>query len=411
MNVTDLLELVLQGESSRVEFIRDEISPQDLASELVALLNHDGGVILLGVSDDGTLNGLNRDPRRAEEWVMEVARTHVRPARNPRFEALAVDSDRMVGVISIKSFAPDKPYKAKRGTHWITYVRVGSTNRVASREEELRLFQASGRLRFGLRPVTGTRLEDLDRRRLSEYFGSVIGDGRQDDLQDSDIETLLANLELATDANGPTVPTVDGMLLFGLNPGRFVPQSGIRAICYQGAEPDYAVRADENIKGPFVPLGVRQGPILEPGIVDRAWDFMLRNTEREVRSEGARRLDWFPYPEDAVREVLVNALVHRDYTVAGTDITLSIFSNRLEIESPGRLPDNVTVERMKAGLRYARNQTLVNVMRDYNYVEAPGMGIRNKVIPLMLAHNGTEPELIDEEFRFTVRLWNTHRQS
>ena len=111
------------------------------------------------------------------------------------------------------------------------------------------------------------------------------------------------------------------------------------------------------------------------------------------------------YPEEVIREAVVNALVHRDYSIAGTDVALLIFANRLEIVSPGRLPNTVTPDGMKAGLRYARNQTLVNVMRDYAYVEARGMGVRNKIIPGMRNHNDTEPELIEEEHRFTLRLW------
>ena len=106
-----------------------------------------------------------------------------------------------------------------------------------------------------------------------------------------------------------------------------------------------------------------------------------------------------------IREALVNALVHRDYGVAGADVMLAIYADRLEIQNPGRLPNTVTVEGMKAGVRYARNQTLVNVMRDYGYVEARGMGVRNRIVPGMRAHNGTEPDLIEEEHRFTVRLW------
>ena len=81
-----------------------------------------------------------------------------------------------------------------------------------------------------------------------------------------------------------------------------------------------------------------------------------------------------------------------------------MFPDRLEIESPGSLPNTITVERMRAGVRYARNQTLMNVMRDYGYVDARGMGIRNKVVPGMIAHNGTEPEFVAEEHRLTVRL-------
>lgn len=411
MNVIDLLDLVRRGESSTIVFVREGTSSQTLAFAMAALLNLDGGFILLGVEEDGTVVGLERDARKVEAWVMEVAHIDVQPASVPHFEVLEVESGLAVGVVSIPGFAPDKPYKAQCGENWLTPVRVGATSRLATRDEEQRLFQDSGCLRYGLKPVIGTRVVDLDRRRVDDYLGRVSGGTCQVAGSDEELETLLSNLEFATDASGRTTPTVDGMLLFGRNPGRFLPQSGLRAICYQGTEPDYAVRADENIKGSLVPLGSRDVPMVEPGIVDRAWDFVLRNTEREVRFEGARRLERLPYPEAAVREVLVNALVHRDYTITGTDVTLSIFSDRLEIESPGRLPNNVTVERMKVGLRYARNQTLVNVMRDYNYVEARGMGIRNKVIPLMRAHNGTEPELLDEEYRFTVRLWSSDIRS
>ena len=144
--------------------------------------------------------------------------------------------------------------------------------------------------------------------------------------------------------------------------------------------------------------------MLARGLVDQAWDFVRLNTMPTAHLEGMRRIDRWPFPEAVVRECVANALVHRDYSVAGTDVTLAVFPDRLEVESPGSLPNTVTIERMKAGARYARNQTLVNVMRDYGYVDARGMGIRNKVIPGMLAHNGTEPELVADEHRLIVRL-------
>lgn len=125
--------------------------------------------------------------------------------------------------------------------------------------------------------------------------------------------------------------------------------------------------------------------------------------------EGARRFQRWEYPEDVIRELLVNALVHRDYSISDADITLSIYSDRLEIRSPGELPSTVTIDKVRSGLRYARNQTLFNVMRDYGYVDDRGMGIRKIVIPSMQAHNGTEPEFIEEENSFTVRLWKESR--
>ena len=106
-----------------------------------------------------------------------------------------------------------------------------------------------------------------------------------------------------------------------------------------------------------------------------------------------------------MRELIVNSVVHRDYSIEGADVMLCVFSDRLEVQSPGRLPNTVTVEGMRWGVRYSRNQNLVNIMRDYGYVDARGMGIRNKVIPSMAAHNGTEPEFFEDDYRFTVRLW------
>ena len=151
--------------------------------------------------------------------------------------------------------------------------------------------------------------------------------------------------------------------------------------------------------------------IVEPGVVDMAWDFVRRNTIPSAYLEGANRIDRWEYPEEVVREALVNALVHRDYSIAGTDIMLAIYSNRLEILSPGHLPNTVTTDGMRAGMRYARNQTLANVMRDYGYVDARGMGVRNKIIPGMRSHNGTEPDLIEEENRFTVCLWKESKSA
>ncbi len=405
MNRTELAELIRNSENSGVEFKSDGIRPEKLAEEIVALLNLRGGHILLGVEDSGSVSGLKRDPRDAEEWVMQVARDHVQPAITPSWETLKWKSMTIVGVISLPENAPDRPYKAKRGSAWITKVRVGTTTRNATREEEARLYQQVGQLQYGLKPVPGASIETLDQRRLHDYFFRVLGgDGPGGDDVD-EWERLLLNLDLATASSGRTDVTINAMLLFGKNPKQKLPQSGIRAICYPGEEPDYAARADEDLKGPLVPLGGQDGSRLESGLIDQAWSFVTRNTTTSAHLDGMRRVDEWDYPPEVVREAVCNALVHRDYSIAGTDIMLNIFSDRLEIVSPGGLPNTVTPEGMKSGLRYARNQTLVNVIRDYGYVEARGMGIRNKIIPGMKAHNGTEPDLVAEESRFIMRLW------
>ena len=405
MKVTDLAELLRDGEGSAIEFKRDDVRPERIAEVIAALLNHGGGHILLGVEDDGSVSGLTREPRAAGEWVMQVARDRVQPATTPVWDTVEWERGVVVGVISLPGDAPNKPYKAKRGPVWVTRVRVGATTREATREEEERLYQRSGRVAFGLKPVLRAGIGDLDMRRLRDYFVRVLGGDAPSGDDAEQWEALLRNMDYATETDGRVTPTMDGMLLFGADTGRFVAQSGIRAVCYLGKEPGYETRADQVLKGPLVPLGAADGSVIEPGLADRAWDFVRRNTAPAARLEGARRLDFWEYPEEAVREVLVNALVHRDYGIDGTDVMLALFSDRMEIVSPGRLPNTVTVEGMTTGIRYARNQALVNVMRDYGYVDARGMGVRSKVIPAMRAHNGTEPDLVADEHRFTVRLW------
>lgn len=105
-------------------------------------------------------------------------------------------------------------------------------------------------------------------------------------------------------------------------------------------------------------------------------------------------------------ETIVNALVHRDYLLSGTTVELSIYEDRLEVVSPGRLPNGITPQRMVTGCRSALNQLLRDVMRDYGYLEHMGMGVPRKIVKGMQKHNGSTPELIEDEELFTVRLWN-----
>lgn len=408
MTRTDLYELIRNGEGSGVEFKRDVIENHELAKELVAFLNLEGGVVLLGVADDGTIVGTTRSD--LEEWVAELCRVKIDPPIVP-FMAWVRDIEKGTDVLALSvSGGPNKPYARVHNSRRTYFIRVGSTSREASRDELERMFQASGQLRLGLKPVPGATLDDLDRRRLKDYFRRVLSASHPGDSDDTGWTGVLRAIDLMTEVSGQIVPNVDGMLLFGRTPKRFLPQAGIRAMAFSGSEVTYAAREDTEIKGALVPLAsLDGGTLLESGLVEQALDFVRRNTSPSAVLENGRRVDRPTYPEAVLREAIVNALVHRDYSIAGTDITLRIFDDRLEVESPGRLPNTVTVEGMRAGLRYARNQTLVNVMRDYHYVEFRGMGVREKIIPGMLAHNGTEPDLVPEESRFIVRLWREER--
>lgn len=404
MTRDELRALISNGEDSLVEFKRDEARGHDVAKELAAFLNLEGGVLLLGVGDDGRITGATRG--NLEEWVAELCRSRIEPPVVPLMSwARGAEQGRDVLAVRVPRGA-DKPYARVHAGRRTYYIRVGSTSREASREELARMYQASGQLLYGSKPASGADLDALDRRRLREWLTRAVGGTAPDDDDIDEWETLLRNVDLMTAAAGRAHATIDGVLLFGRTPNRHVPQAGIRAVCYPGAEPEHAARADEDLRGPMVALRGADGSLVEIGLVEMAWDFVRRNTPPGVRFDGPRRLDIWPYPEAVVREAIVNALVHRDYSIAGTDIMLAIYSDRLEIQSPGRLPNTMTPEKMRGGARYARSQTLVNVMRDYGYVESRGMGVRNTIVPGMKAHNGTEPELIAEDYRFTVRLWN-----
>ena len=147
--------------------------------------------------------------------------------------------------------------------------------------------------------------------------------------------------------------------------------------------------------------------IIENGIVEQAVEFVRRNTKvTATLADGARREQKWTYPEEAVREAVINALVHRDYLLSGTTVELSIYEDRLEVISPGRLPNGITPQRMITGCRSARNQLIKDVMRDYGYLEHMGMGVPRKIVKGMKEQNGTSPDLIEDEEIFIVRLWN-----
>lgn len=403
MNRAELREIIRNGESSGVEFKRDDVHPQSLAKEITSLANLEGGYILVGVEDNGTVTGLIRQD--IEEWVMNICSDNIQPPIIPYFEGVLWYDDKKIGVITIPEDSPDKPYKARQGNRWITFARRGSTAREATREEEQRLYQTSGTFRYEIKPVPGSSLKDLDINRLINYFMDIRGQDCPEREEAEQWETLLVNTEIMVESRGKAIPTVGGMLLFGKNPNRYFPQAGISAVAYPGMEKDYETIERVTIQSPIVGRFFGTADIIETGLVERAIEFVRRNTGSSAHLTEGRRIDKPVYPEEVIRETIVNAIAHRDYTISGTDIELSIYSDRLEVISPGRLPNTVTIERMKAGCRATRNELIKEVLRDYHYVEATGLGVPRKIIAGMLKHNGTEPDLIEDEYSFTVRLW------
>lgn len=395
---TELVEIIANGENSGVEFKRDVLENHALAKELVAFSNLRGGMVLLGVDDDGAVSGITRP--NLEEWVMTACRDKIRPGIIPFFEIVReVEPGKHVGVVSVtRGYDVHSVWHNNRNMY---FIRVGTQSREPSPEELGRLFQQRGSFRAELRPVSGATLADLDRRRLRDYFGRIRQQQVPPDEDEEAWRTLLINTEIMTEEG----VTVGGMLLFGQTPNRFLAYAGIDAAAFPGTEKDYAARERASLRGPMPALLGAAGELVENGLVEQALDFVRRNTPVTAVLDNGRRLERPTYPSEAVREGIVNALIHRDYLLSSTDIELAVYSNRLEIISPGRLPNGITPDRMRAGTRAARNQLLKDVMRDYRYLEHMGMGVPRKIIQGMKAHNSTDPELIEEQERFVLRLF------
>ena len=405
MNRTELLELIREGENSSVEFKRDDVRPDSIAKEFSALLNFEGGHVLLGVEDDGVVTGLTRSRQDAENWVMNISYHNIQPSFIPSWATITLSDGKEIGVIGLSADSPGKPYKARRGRNWVTFVRVGTTSREATRDEEGRLYQTAQLIRFDIKPVLYTGINSLDIKRLENYF-NVILNRNAPPIEDTESWTrILSNIDILAEESGQTVTTAAGLLLFGDNPNRRLPQAGITATSFSRMEKDYDTNDEELIRGPLVSILDDGKRAVDKGVIDRGVDFVVRNMGTQAWLEGGVRHRKEAFPRDAIREAIVNAVAHRDYTLAGTDVEVSLYQDRLEVISPGRLPNGVTVEKMAEGLRAARNELLKEILRDYGYVDHLGMGVRNKIIGSMRTHNGTRPDLIEDENRFTVRLW------
>lgn len=387
MTKTEIQEMIGNGESSGVEFKEESVSSIDLAEETVAFSNFKGGTILIGVDDGGSILGVKR--RDLEEWVMNISRDIVRPGTIPYYEQIKMDEGQIVGVIRIDQ-GLSKPYYVESHGRKKYMIRVGSTKREATRDELGRLFQEAGVVHYDISPIFGSSIDDLDWQKLKEYFLTTRGVNIEE--MKGRINQLLINTELMVSREERVFPTAAGILLFGKNPQRLLTQSGITAVKFKGKEMDYEAEDRKDIRGTL------------PEQVEDAVRFVSRNTKTSSVMKGIRREDRTEYPISSVREALVNAVAHRNYSIWGSSIRLFIFADRLEIRSPGKLPNTVSIEKIKVGCSALRNPILVEFMQHYGYVEKTGLGIPLKIIKKMLEYSGKEPEFeeINEEFLVTL---------
>lgn len=391
---TELLEVIANGENSGVEFKRDDIRTEQLAKEVVAMVNFQGGKLLLGVEDDGNITGIQRE--NLEEWVMHVMQDKIHPMILPYYEEVKFDDGKSVAVISFPQ-GISKPYVVlDRGKEDI-YIRAGSTSRLASKEQKMRLFEFGGMLHTEVMPVPRTDISCLDEARLTNYIRDILRDPEVPKTAD-ELQTRLLGLSFLTEASEGICCTIAGLVLFGKNPRRYLKQSGLRVMVFDGVDKEYQAKFDTIFDGPMVGRwdinnGVKQ--LVDGGIIEGFMTAMkpFISQESEAIDQNLRReTKWF-FPLEAIREILINALAHRDWT-RFIDIEVASYADRFEVISPGTLPNLMTIEKMMAGQRSPRNAIIIEVLRDYGYVDSRGMGVRTKIIPLTKALTGKDPEFV-----------------
>lgn len=391
---SELMQIIANGENSGVEFKRDDCRPEQLAKEIVAMANLRGGKVILGVEDDGAISGIQRG--NLEEWVMDtVISRKIHPVLLPFYEEIQIDTDKRVAVLSFTQGVA-KPYVLRHNDREDIFIRIGSISRVASREQQARLYATGGLIHMETLPVSGTDIKVLDLERLTDYFANVLSDPEIPSKKD-DWQKRLCGMGFMTETDFERpVCTIAGLLLFGYRPRRYLRQAGVRAMVFNGMDKNYQAVLDDIVDGPLVGLWKKDAnnsrELVAQGIIEQLSELLkaFLMSESDTIDEGMRKEKKWLYPREALRETIVNALVHRDWT-RSVDIEVAVFNNRLEVMSPGAMQNSMTIEKMIAGQRSPRNPIIVDVLRDYGYVDARGMGVRTKVIPLMRSLNNKDP--------------------
>lgn len=351
----DLTELLKRPEGKTLEFKRDLSSAAGVLRTVVAFANTAGGTILIGV-EDGTrhVRGI-ADPLSLEERLASALSDGIAPHLVPDIEVLPWRSTNVLAVQVYPS--PGRPHYLKAaGVEAGVYVRVGSTNRRADDELVAELRRTSLGKSFDEQAMPELDSEALDFRAASECFAPT----RK--LKKADLETL----RLLVPHQGRKVPSVGGVLLFGRDHDvrrAHFPDAWIQAGRFAGTD-----------KTHIVDSAALHGPL--PQVIQAAIEFVRKHSLHGFDIGAVRRTDTWSLPPVALREAIVNAVVHADYAQRGAPIRVAIFDDRVEIENPGLLPPGLTVEDLRRGVSKLRNRVMGRVFQELGLIEQWGSGIQ-----------------------------------
>ena len=380
MNEKELIELIEKGEDSFTEFKEEKAHSNDLAAEIVAFSNTEGGKILLGISDNKEIKGVT-NPDKEMLRVENISRNNCEPPLTVNIEKIKINKEIVLCIYIPKG--PERPYRTNRGVY---YIRSSSGKRQATREELLRLYQATRSIHYDELPVPATSIDELDIRYFRRFFERFYQTRIDESL---DLNKLLENMKILTRQDKKLVFTVGGYLLFGLNPQKELPFCKITIAKFEGnkigeefEKKDLEGNLEEQIKAADTVLNLYLKTRVN-----------IKGFENELKPE---------IPKEVLREVVVNAVAHRDYHIT-SQIRIFIFDNRLEIMSPGKLPNGITLENIKLGVHSERNPLIVSYLAKMGYMTQIGTGIV-RMTRLLKEHTGKEPEFEERGQEFIVRI-------
>jgi predicted HTH transcriptional regulator len=337
MNANELQEIILGGETSTVQFKEKLPHPDAFAAELVAMANARGGVILLGVTDSGDIAGLS--PEELREYgsqIANIATNRVIPVAYVLTEVVRAAEKRVLVVVVDEGI--NKPYKDNKLVIWL---RQGpDKRRVSDNAEILRLFRSSDQFRPDEHTVGGTSLDDVDLDFFYRFFEREFD--QPFEKSGLDLSQTLTNLTILKDGH----LTLAGLLFFSKDPQRYRPIFHVKAVSFFGNEIEGRnYRNSKDINGTI------------PKLYERSMDFLTSNLKHTQQGQNFNSTGILEVSKVALEELMQNALVHREYLKSAA-IRILIFDNRVEIISPGRLPNSLTVEKIKYGNAVARNQLI-----------------------------------------------------
>jgi ATP-dependent DNA helicase RecG len=386
MTLIELKTRIEQGENLHTELKLWPVHPDDLAAAIVALANTDGGQIFVGVDNNGQIVGIDPTERdRISQSLDNVARNNIAPPVTVIQETIVDEQGRLVLVVHIPK-GEQRPYRTNRG---IYFVRTTSGRQQASREELLRLFQATRSLYYDETPIVlASSITDVELQAREDLLR--LARGRGVDVDNIDPERLLHNWRLLREVNEESHLTLAGVLFLSRNPQYVLPTACVSALRIPGTEIANEPLDQKRIEGRML------------NIFEDTLRFLYIHLPRPHRIQGMEPEVHAEFPPEVLREILINALAHRDYTISAL-IRVIIYDDRLEVRSPGILPNSVKLESLGYGMHMLRNPIIYNMLLRIGLVTDAGSGIP-RIIRLTRQTTGLEPTFKLEGNEFVVSL-------